>query len=172
MPERDAFGWVRPDLPEALAGGTVRPILIHPDPTLRDTCQPAGYLNEPELRALAADLLATMYSAGGRGLAGPQIGVLRRIFVMDAGWKDGDPQPVVALDPEFLSRSEAVEVCEELCLSIPDRPVAVERPQAVVMAWYDLEGCQQQRDFTGIEARIAQHEADHLQGRLILDYLP
>lgn len=169
MPDCPVPGPVAPELPEALAGGRVREILLHPDPLLRDLSQPAGGLTGPALRQLAADLLATMYAARGRGLAAPQIGVLRRIFVMDAGWKDGLANPQVILDPEFLSRSDQIETLEELCLSIPGRPVAVARPVKVVMAWYDLDGRHQRRSLAGADARIAQHEADHLRGRLILD---
>lgn len=156
-------------LPAGLPAGQVRPILIHPDPVLRDRCRPAGVMTGPELAQLAADLFATMYAAGGRGLAAPQLGVLRRVFVMDAGWKAGDPQPVVMLDPEILSRSDRVELLAELCLSIPGQPVEVARPVEVTMAWYDLQGRHQRQVLCGAEARIAQHEADHLEGRLILD---
>lgn len=158
-----------PVLPDALARGVPRPILVYPDPLLRDRCQPAGMMSGPELTRLAADLLATMYAAGGRGLAAPQVGVLRRVFVMDAGWKAGAPAPLVMLDPEILSRSGPVETVGETCLSIPDRPVGVARPAVVEVAWYDLDGRHLRRTLGGAEARIAQHEADHLDGRLILD---
>lgn len=165
-------GRVGPELPQSLSGGVVRSVLVHPDPMLRELCQPAGYLPGPDLRRLAADLLATMYAAGGRGLAAPQIGVMRRAFVMDAGWKQGRPAPLVMLDPEILFYSDQVELAEERCLSIPDRPVTVPRPAEIVLAWYDIEGRHQNRRLAGAEARIAQHEADHLDGRLILDFLP
>lgn len=165
----DRSGWSLPDLAAPLSGGRVRPILIHPDPVLRDRARPAGVMTGPDLAALAADLLATMYDAGGRGLAAPQIGVLRRIFVMDAGWKDGRPAPQVLLDPEIVARSDRVEAGIELCLSIPGQPVEVIRPWEVVIAWYDLDGRYQRRALDGPAARIAQHEADHLDGRLILD---
>lgn len=169
MRDRSAGGPAVPGLPAWLAGGQVRTILIHPDPILRDVAQPAGYLPGPEIARLAADLAATMYAAGGRGLAGPQIGVLRRIFVMDAGWKQGGPQLRVMLDPEILVRSAQVVRAAERCLSIPDEEVEVARPDWLEMRWYDLEGGVQRQVLTGDEARIAQHEADHLDGRLILD---
>ncbi|MFV0385107.1 peptide deformylase [Paracoccus sp. (in: a-proteobacteria)] len=163
-----------PLLPGNLAapgGGQVRAILIHPDPVLRGISQPAGYLNGTELACLAADLLATMYDAGGRGLAAPQIGILRRIFVMDAGWKEGAARPLVMLDPEILWTSDRHETGQEMCLSIPGQPVGVMRPVSAEIGWYDLSGTYHCADFTGIAARIALHEADHLDGRLIVDFL-
>ncbi|MFN3279894.1 MAG: peptide deformylase [Paracoccus hibiscisoli] len=169
MPEgAGASGWTRPDLTGGLAGGTLRDILLWPDPRLRQVCQPAGYLTGPELRALAADMLATMYHAGGRGLAAPQIGVMRRVVVMDAGWKDGAPDPQVLCDPEILVRSPQVEAASEACLSIPDRPVVVTRPRTIGLSWYDLDGRAQLRQMEGQPARIAQHEVDHLDGLLIV----
>lgn len=173
MPEQDLTGPEPPaapaPLPPGMTGGQVLPILTYPDPLLRDRCQPAGVMKGPELAQLVADLFATMYAAGGRGLAAPQIGVLRRVFVMDAGWKAGTSRPMVMLDPEILSHSDRVEVRSELCLSIPGRPVDVARPVEIGIAWYDLDGHHLQRVLDGDDARIAQHEADHLDGRLILD---
>lgn len=162
------MGWIRPVLPASLGSGVVRDLVLWPDPRLRQPCEPAGYLKGPDLHALAADLLATMYAAGGRGLAAPQIGILRRIFVMDAKWKEGDPEPLVMLDPEILWRSPQTERAVEACLSIPGRPAEVERPAAITLAWYDLDGKHHLRQLTGTHARIAQHEVDHLDGRLIV----
>ncbi|MDO5648566.1 peptide deformylase [Paracoccus sp. (in: a-proteobacteria)] len=161
----------RPDLPGDLAGGAVRPLRMLPDPVLHQICQPAGYMTGVELVALSADLLATMYNAGGRGLAAPQIGVLRRVFVMDAGWKDGQPDPVIVVDPDILAQSDQVEPGDEACLSIPGRVLSVTRPVQITLAWYDLQGLHQSRVLQGITARIALHELDHLNGRLIVDDL-
>lgn len=169
MPDRTgASGWMRPDLPGDLGRGTLRDIVLWPDPRLRLRAEPAGYMTGPELRVLAADMLATMYHAQGRGLAAPQIGVLRRIFVMDAGWKDGAPDPLVLIDPEILVRSPQTETAPEGCLSIPGGPVEVMRPAAIGIGWYDLDGRYQVRDMQGPAARIAQHEVDHLDGLLIV----
>jgi peptide deformylase len=162
-------GWVRPVLTGHLAGGVPRDLVLWPDPRLRARCEPSGYLKGPELRSLVADMLATMYAAGGRGLAAPQIGVMRRIFVMDAGWKEGRPEPLVTLDPEVVARSAEMSTATEQCLSIPGRPVDVLRPSAITLAWYDLDGRHYRGAFTGAAARIAQHEADHLDGRLIVE---
>lgn len=149
--------------------GRVLPVLSHPDPMLRRICEPVGLLDWATLCQLAGDLLATMYAAGGRGLAAPQIGVPHRIFVMDAGWKTGRPTARVILDPQILQQSDSWEVLTESCLSLPGQPVAVNRPTQITLGCFDLVGDAQRHEFTGIEARIAQHETDHLDGRLIID---
>jgi peptide deformylase len=152
--------------------GTVRPLLFHPDPRLRLRCEPAGFLSGAKAQALVRDLLATMYAAGGRGLAAPQIGVMRRIFVMDAGWKDGAPMPLVMVDPEILAWSADWAVDVENCLSIPGKPVAMRRAVTIQMGCFDLDGLWHRHHLSGPAARIAQHEADHLDGRLIVDLPP
>lgn len=156
-------------MPDRLPLGRVRPIATHPAPVLMERCAPAGDLPGPELSQLAADLLATMYHAQGRGLAAPQIGVARRLFVMDAGWKTGEPAPLVLVDPEILSRPGPIETAEERCLSIPGQPVLVARASRITLGWFDLAGRRHTGEMSGLEARIAQHEADHLDGRLIID---
>ncbi|SMO38348.1 peptide deformylase [Paracoccus laeviglucosivorans] len=158
--------------PAELAGrGRIRPILIHPDPVLRQICTPVGHLSWDRLCQLAGDLLATMYDAKGRGLAAPQIGEPFRMFVMDAHWKSGEPQPRIFLDPTLLAFSGSA-VLEEGCLSIPDHPVTVARPTEITFGHFDMMGNARSTTLSGIEARIALHEADHLDGRLIIDYLP
>ncbi len=158
-----------PDLAVLAAGGRVRSVLLYPDPALRQVCAPVGCLDWQTLSQLAADLLATMYDAGGRGLAAPQIGESWRIFVMDHGWKAGAPHPRVVLDPEIMALGSATEIMQEACLSIPDQPVAMRRPVDILMRCFDMTGELLTLTLSGIEARIAQHEADHLDGRLILD---
>lgn len=171
MPEGQPPGGLVSGLAGAMRGGTVRPILTHPSPMLRDSCQPAGYMAGPALAGLAADLLATMYHANGHGLSAPQVGVLRRVFVMDAGWRDGASTPLVMLDPELVSLSDRTETATERCLSIPGVAVEVTRAVEIVLGWYDLDGSYRRAAFDGPAARIAQHEADHLAGRLIVDFL-
>lgn len=159
-----------PDRTPALtAPGDVLAIVRHPDPRLREACEPAALMPPPERERLAADMLATMYAAKGRGLAAPQVGRAVRMFVMDADWKSGAPSPLIMLDPHVLSRSDRIETAEEQCLSIPDTPVRVARPAAVRMRWFDLSGRAFEDELTGAEARIAQHEFDHLDGILIVD---
>ena len=148
----------------------VRPILTHPDERLRAVSDPVGAVTD-EVRALAADLLETMYDAPGRGLAAPQVGVLSRVFVIDVDWKEGAATPLVMIDPEVLDASDEHEGVEEACLSIPGAPRVVLRPSEVTMAWTDLAGERVHRRLTGMAARCAQHELDHLNGVLILDHV-
>lgn len=168
-PERRARAPKPPAPAELARAGRVRPVLSYPDPMLRRICEPVGLLDWPALCQLAGDLLATMYAAGGRGLAAPQIGVPHRIFVMDAGWRTGTSTARVILDPQVLDRSDSCELLTETCLSLPDRPVAVSRPSRITLGCFDMMGDARRLELTGIEARIAQHEADHLDGRLIID---
>ncbi len=147
---------------------SVLPIVQWPDERLKAVCAPVAGEN---MAALAADMLETMYAAPGRGLAGPQVGVLRRIFVMDAAWKTGEPSPRVCIDPVVVPLGEAVATMEEGCLSIPGRPVEMTRPARIRLKYVDLKGDAQSVELEGVEAAIAQHEADHLDGRLIIDGL-
>lgn len=169
-PELRALAPQAPSPAELARAGRVRPVLLYPDPMLRRLCEPVGHLDWAALCALAGDLLATMYAAGGRGLAAPQIGEASRIFVMDAGWKQGTPTPRIVLDPQILPDDAAWETLTETCLSIPDQPVAVSRPARITLSGFDMMGDLYSLPLDGIEARIAQHEADHLDGRLILDH--
>lgn len=150
---------------------TLRPILLHPDPRLRKPCEPVAAVT-PDLVALADDMLATMYDAPGIGLAAPQIGVNRRLIVMDCV-KDPqmEPRPLVLFNPEILWSSEERSTYEEGCLSIPDQYAEVERPAEVRLRWLDREGRVQEEQFAGLWATCAQHEIDHLDGRLFIDYL-
>ena len=148
-----------------------RSILLFPDPRLRKTCAPVGRIT-PEVEALAADMLATMYAAPGVGLAAPQVGVLSRLFVMDCT-KDPEAEraPMVMVDPEIVTTSETLNVYEEGCLSFPDEYADVTRPAEVRMRWTGLDGRLHERDFDGLWATCAQHELDHLDGKLFIDHL-
>ena len=148
----------------------IRPILIHPDPRLKKAAAPVADVTDA-LRRLAEDMLETMYDAPGIGLAAPQVGVLTRLFVMDCAEKDATPDPIVMLNPEIVASSDALNVYEEGCLSIPDIYAEVTRPAEVTMRWLDLDGNERQADFGGLHATCAQHELDHLDGRLFIDYL-
>ena len=150
---------------------TIRPILIHPDPRLRKFCEPVAEIT-PELRALADDMLSTMYDAPGVGLAAPQVGVMKRLIVMDCE-KDPEapPRSLVLFNPEVVWSSEHCSVYEEGCLSIPDQFADVERPAEVRVRWTDREGAVQEEHFSGLWATCVQHEIDHLEGKLFIDYL-
>lgn len=148
-----------------------RPILIHPDPRLKKVCAPVDDLSD-ELRRLAEDMLETMYDAPGIGLAAPQVGVLSRLIVMDCV-KDEDepPRPVAMFNPEVIAASEETNTHEEGCLSIPEEYAEVTRPKEVEIRWTDPEGRERRETFGGLWATCVQHEIDHLNGRLFIDYL-
>jgi len=150
---------------------SLRPILIHPDPRLKKPCDPVTEITG-DIRRIAEDMLETMYDAPGVGLAAPQVGVLQRIFVMDCV-KDpeAEPRPMVLINPEITWVSAEVNVHEEGCLSIPEQYAEVTRPAEVRVRWTDLMGATQEEHFAGLWATCAQHEIDHLNGKLFIDYL-
>jgi len=148
-----------------------RPILIHPDPRLKKVCAPLDDISDA-VRALAEDMLETMYDAPGIGLAGPQIGVMDRIIVMDCEKDEGvDPAPLVMVNPEVIASSDTLNTYEEGCLSIPDQFAEVTRPKEVDVRWLGLDGEEHSRGFDGLWATCVQHEIDHLDGKLFIDYL-
>jgi peptide deformylase len=147
------------------------PILIHPDPRLKKVCAPVPDLSD-ELRELARDMLETMYDAPGIGLAAPQVGVLSRLIVLDCVKEEGaEPRPTVMFNPEIVAHSDNLNTYEEGCLSIPDQFADVTRPAEVEVAWIDLQGNPQKAGFGGLWATCIQHEIDHLNGKLFIDYL-
>ncbi len=150
---------------------SIRPIIIHPDPRLKKVCAPVPVITD-ELRRLADDMLETMYDAPGIGLAAPQVGVLKRLLVMDCVKEEGAaPRPMALFNPEILWTSEETNTYEEGCLSIPDQYADVERPAEVKVRWLDRDGKVQEEHFTGLWATCVQHEIDHLNGKLFIDYL-
>ncbi|TMV85591.1 peptide deformylase [Thioclava sp. BHET1] len=150
---------------------TIRPILIHPDPRLKKLAEPISDFT-PALEQLAKDMLETMYDAPGIGLAAPQIGVMKRILTMDCVKEgEGDPRPLVIINPEILWSSDERSTYEEGCLSIPDQYAEVERPAAVTVRWQDVSGSTFEETFEGLWATCVQHEIDHLNGKLFIDYL-
>lgn len=148
------------------------PILLHPDPRLKKTCPQVTAFDEP-LHQLALDMLETMYEAPGVGLAAPQVGQLTRLFVMDCTdrEKDPEPHPIVMINPEIVVVSETLNSYEEGCLSIPEIYAEVTRPAEVRMRYQDIDGQVHEQDFDGLWATCAQHELDHLNGKLFIDYL-
>lgn len=148
-----------------------RAILIHPDPRLRKVCTPVADVTD-DLRSLASDMLETMYDAPGIGLAAPQVGVLDRLIVLDCVKEEGaTPRPLVMLNPEITAASEETSVYEEGCLSIPEQYAEVTRPGEVEVRWLGLDGREHREGFGGLWATCVQHEIDHLDGRLFIDYL-
>jgi peptide deformylase len=152
-------------------GGMKHPILIHPDPRLKKVCAEVPDLSD-ELRVLAVDMLETMYDAPGIGLAAPQIGIMERLIVLDCVREDeGDPRPLVMFNPRIVASSDEQNVYEEGCLSIPDQYAEVTRPKLVQVEWMDRNGTAQSEEFDGLWATCVQHEIDHLDGKLFIDYL-
>jgi peptide deformylase len=149
----------------------IRPILIHPDPRLKKVCDPVPTISS-ELGKLAEDMLETMYDAPGIGLAAPQVGVTKRLIVMDCVKEGmGESRPMVLFNPEVVWSSEDLSTYEEGCLSIPEQYADVKRPAAVVVRWTGLDGTGQEEQFEGLWATCVQHEIDHLNGKLFIDYL-
>jgi peptide deformylase len=148
-----------------------RNILLHPDPRLKKVATPIDDISD-DLRNLADDMLETMYAAPGIGLAAPQIGILQRLVVLDCVKADEEtPRPLVMFNPEIVASSDETNVYEEGCLSLPEQFADVTRPAEVEVKWLDKNGNEQQEVFTGLWATCAQHEIDHLNGKLFIDYL-
>ena len=148
----------------------ILPILTIPDPILRKKARPIERV-DAELRRLMNELLATMYDAPGIGLAAPQIGISRRLIVMDPAKDEAPKAPVIMVNPEILARSEELRMHEEGCLSIPDITAEIERPARTRVGYIDREGKPQEMELEGIWSTIVQHEIDHLNGVLFIDYL-
>ncbi|WP_066707936.1 peptide deformylase [Celeribacter ethanolicus] len=148
----------------------LREILLWPDARLSTSCAPVAEITA-DIRALVADMFDTMYNAPGRGLAGPQVGAMLRLFVMDATWKEGEKSPLAAINPEITDLSEDTCEMDEGCLSIPGITATVTRPARITLSWTDLDGLRHTREMSGAEARIIQHEYDHLDGLVHFDRL-
>jgi peptide deformylase len=148
----------------------IRPLVILPDPRLRLESEPVDKITD-EVRTLARDMLDTMYDAPGVGLAAIQIGVPKRLVVMDTSKKEEERRPVVLVNPEITWASEETGVYEEGCLSIPEYYEEVERPARVRFRYTDLEGKAVEMEAEGLLATCIQHEIDHLDGVLFIDHL-
>jgi peptide deformylase len=148
----------------------IKPLIILPDPVLRQGSKPLERVDAP-LRKLADDMLATMYDAPGIGLAAIQIGEPLRMLVIDLAKEGEPPAPHVFINPEILESSDDRSVYEEGCLSIPDYYAEVERPASVRVTYLDREGKAQEMMAEGLMATCLQHEIDHLNGVLFIDHI-
>jgi peptide deformylase len=149
----------------------IRPLVILPDPQLRQVSESIGEITA-EIRALADDMLETMYDAPGIGLAAIQIGVPKRLVVIDlAKPPEEEKKPIVLLNPEITWASEDRRTYEEGCLSIPEYYEEVERPDRVRYRYRTLDGETVEGEADGVLATCLQHEIDHLNGVLFIDYL-
>ena len=146
------------------------PIITAPDPRLKGKAKSVVKV-DVETRRLMDDMLETMYAAPGIGLAAPQVGVLKRVIVLDVA-RDGDkPQPMRIANPELLWVSEEIMVASEGCLSLPEHYAEVERPNRIKLRYLDHENEIRELDAEGLLATCIQHEMDHLDGVLFVDHI-
>ena len=146
------------------------PIIKLPDPRLRQISEPVAAVDDG-VRQLVADMLDTMYAAPGVGLAAIQVGVAKRIVVLDTASDKEPPRPMVLINPEIVKVGEATKTYEEGCLSIPDVRIDIERPATLEVRFMDRDGRPQTLTADGLLATAIQHEIDHLNGKLIIDFL-
>ena len=167
-------------------------VILHPDPVLKQVANPIGDINA-DIKTQAAKMLETMYATKGIGLAANQVNILNRMFVMDvdptcwrysnegakvleieSAYKEGEDykqHPLVMINPEIVKKSEQKSVYLEGCLSLPQQYANVERPAHVTIEYLDVDGNKQVMDASGLESHCIQHELDHLNGVLFVDYL-
>jgi peptide deformylase len=146
------------------------PILTAPDPRLKVKAKPVAAVDEP-VRRLMADMLETMYAAPGIGLAAPQVGVAKRVLVVDVA-RDGEPrQPMKIANPEILWRSAELLTTNEGCLSLPEHYADVSRPAKIRLRYLDEQNEIREIDLEGLLATCIQHEMDHLEGVLFVDHI-
>jgi peptide deformylase len=153
----------------------IRPIIEAPDPLLRQVSSPVEAIT-PEVQTLIDDMFETMYAAPGIGLAAIQVGVPKRILVIDLQDPEeegGEPvrRPMVFINPEILRTSETPRPYNEGCLSVPDQYAEVDRPDSIRARWLDRDGKVREEEIEGMLATCLQHEMDHLEGVLFIDYL-
>jgi peptide deformylase len=160
----------RTSTPPYVSAMAILPIVKLPDPVLRQKSAPVERVDD-ELRKLADAMLETMYDAPGVGLAAVQVGIPRRLIVLDTSKDDDNPTPLVLINPEILMLGSELKLHEEGCLSIPDVQVEIERPSSLTVRYLDREGKQQEMSADGLLATAIQHELDHLDGKLIIDFL-
>jgi peptide deformylase len=149
---------------------SVLKILEVPNPLLKQRSEPVEEIT-PEIQKTLDDMLETMYQANGVGLAAPQVGILKRMLVIDAAGKDEEPNPVFVVNPEITKKSEELQECEEGCLSVPNQYAKVVRPAAITVEYLNKNGEKVVADLDGFMAVVFQHEIDHLDGILYVDHL-
>ena len=145
-------------------------IITIPDPRLKAVSKPVDVVDD-DLRKLMDDMLETMYAAPGIGLAAIQVGVAKRVLVLDLKGDDEDPQPLYMVNPEVLWASEEMNVYNEGCLSVPDQYADVERPRDIKIKYLDYHGNAVEDEMTELYATCVQHEIDHLNGVVFIDHI-
>jgi peptide deformylase len=149
---------------------SVLPIITLPDPLLRKISDPVETVDGAVVK-LMDDMLETMYAAPGIGLAAVQVGVPKRIIVLDTAEDGAPPNPIAMANPELVALGSSTRLHEEGCLSIPDVRIEIERPDAVTVRYIDRAGKRRELAAEGLLATAIQHELDHLDGQLIIDFL-
>ena len=147
-----------------------RKIIIEPDVILRKKSEILENVDN-ELRELMDDMLETMYAAPGIGLAGVQVGVLKRLIVIDISKNKEKKNPLFLINPEIVSKSNKTSIYEEGCLSLPGYFAEIERPAECKVEYLDYDGKKSEMNANGLLATCIQHEVDHLNGVLFIDYL-
>ena len=150
-------------------------VITAPDPILRKKAEPIKQVDDT-LRSFMDDMLETMYEGSGVGLAAPQVGVSKRIITMDLQSDDDQPRekgfyPLVIANPEIIKMSDEMNSAQEACLSVPEQRIEVVRHKSVTIEYLDYNNEKQTLDADGWLARVIQHEIDHLDGKLMIDYL-
>ena len=145
-------------------------ILIEPDPILRKKCEPLDKVDDG-VRNLMNDMLETMYAAPGIGLAAVQIGILKKLVVIDISKEEEKKNPLFLINPEIVYKSNQTSVYEEGCLSLPGQFAEIERPSECTLNYIDYDGKKKELKAKGLLATCIQHEVDHLNGILFIDYL-
>jgi peptide deformylase len=147
-----------------------RKIVIEPDPILRQKSESLEKVDD-ELRRLLDDMLETMYSAPGIGLAAVQIGILKRLIVIDISKENEKKNPLFLINPEIISKSKNTSIYEEGCLSLPGHFAEIERPAECQIKYIGYDGKKKEIKANGLLSTCIQHELDHLDGKLFIDYL-
>lgn len=148
----------------------VLPIITAPDPRLKVQCEPVESV-DTAIAKMMDDMLETMYLAPGIGLAAPQVGITKRILVVDLSPKDGPREPLRMANPEILWRSDELATYEEGCLSLPEQYADVERPAHIKVRYLDQDNTTQELEADGLLATCIQHEMDHLDGVIFVDHV-
>ena len=145
-------------------------ILVIPDPILRKISEPISVVNS-ETKKLMDDMLETMYAAPGIGLAAIQVGILKRLVVIDISKGEEEKKPVFLINPQIIHQSKKTSIYEEGCLSLPGQFAEIERPAECTLKYIDYNGKEKELKADGLLATCVQHEVDHLNGILFIDYL-
>ena len=148
----------------------LRKILTEPNTILRQKSLAVEKIDE-DLQKLMADMLETMYAAPGIGLAAIQIGIPKRVIVLDIAQKEGSKNPIFFINPEIIEKSENNSIYEEGCLSVPGQFAEIDRPDRCHIKYLDYNGEKKEINAKGMLATCIQHEIDHLEGILFIDYL-